>query len=63
LELLPNNGGVVMICFVSSFIAGLFWVRGGKVGATLIEVADHIDHVVKIAGINHVGIGGNKLII
>ena len=45
LAALPANGGVVMVTFVSRFVAGEFWVRGGKVGATVIEVADHIDHV------------------
>ncbi len=29
------------------------------VGATLQDVADHIDHVRKVAGINHVGIGAD----
>jgi membrane dipeptidase len=56
---LKANNGIVMVVFLSKFVAGEFWVRGGKVGATLIEVADHIDHVVKIAGIDHVGIGGD----
>lgn len=56
---LPANGGVVMIVFLSKFVAGEFWVAGGKVGATILEVADHIDHAVKIAGIDHVGIGGD----
>jgi membrane dipeptidase len=55
LRMLPANGGVVMITFVSAFVAGPFWVRGGKVGATVIEVADHIDHVKQVAGIDHVG--------
>ncbi|HET9627983.1 MAG TPA: dipeptidase, partial [Novosphingobium sp.] len=27
--------------------------------ATLAELADHIDHIVKVAGIDHVGIGGD----
>lgn len=56
---LPANGGVVMIVFLSKFVAGEFWVRGGAVGATVIEVADHVDHAVKVAGIDHVGIGGD----
>lgn len=55
LRMLPDNGGVVMITFVSDFIAGPFWVRGGKVGATVVEVADHIDHVKEVAGIDHIG--------
>jgi len=28
-------------------------------GATLTDVADHIDHIRKVAGIDHVGIGGD----
>jgi membrane dipeptidase len=27
--------------------------------ATISEVADHVDHIVKIAGIDHVGIGSD----
>ena len=59
LERLKTNGGIVMIVFLSKFVAGEFWVRGGQVGATIIEVADHVDHAVKVAGIDHVGIGGD----
>lgn len=56
---LKENGGIVMLVFLSKFVGGEFWVRGGKVGATIIEVADHVDHAVKVAGIDHVGIGGD----
>lgn len=63
LERLRDNGGVVMIVFLSKFVAGEFWVRRdgsrGRVGATLREVADHVDHAVRTAGIDHVGIGGD----
>jgi len=59
LQQLPQNGGIVMVVFLSKFVAGEFWVSGGKVGATVLEVADHIDHAVKVAGIDHVGIGGD----
>lgn len=31
LLLLAANGGVIMVTFVSEFVAGQFWVRGGKV--------------------------------
>ncbi|MDA1307664.1 MAG: membrane dipeptidase, partial [Acidobacteria bacterium] len=27
--------------------------------ATIIEVADHIDHIRTVAGIDHIGIGGD----
>ncbi len=59
LKLLPENKGIVMITFVSSFIAGKFWVRGGEVGATIIEVAEHIDYIKKLIGIDYIGIGGD----
>eukprot|EP00605_Chrysophyceae_sp_TOSAG23-4_P000971 GSChrysophyteH1.ASY1.ANO1.1071.1 assembled CDS len=59
LAMLPANGGIIMVTFVASFIAGQFWVKDGKVGATVVEVADHIDHIRNIAGIDHIGIGGD----
>lgn len=59
LRLLAVNGGVIMVTFVSGFIGGEFWVRGGKVGATVMDVADHIDHIRSVAGIDHIGIGGD----
>ena len=54
-----ENGGVVMINVSTNFIAGPFWVRGGKVGATLLEVADHIDHIKKVIGWEYIGIGAD----
>lgn len=48
---LPQNGGVVMVTFVPGFVAS------GK--ATLSQVADHLDHIRKVAGADHVGIGGD----
>jgi membrane dipeptidase len=52
LRLLPKNGGVVMVTFVPAFL-----VRGGK--ATLADVANHMDHIRKVAGADHVGIGSD----
>jgi membrane dipeptidase len=52
LRLLPKNGGIVMITFVPVFLRA-----GGK--ATLADVANHMDHVRKVAGPDHVGIGGD----
>lgn len=59
LESLKVNGGVIMINVSTNFVAGPFWVRGGMVGATLIEVADHIDHVKAVAGVDHIGLGAD----
>lgn len=52
LRRLPDNGGVVMVTFVPSFVSA-----GDS--ATLAEVADHIDHVANVAGVDHVGIGSD----
>jgi membrane dipeptidase len=52
LRRLPANGGVVMITFVPGFISR-------EPGATLSHVADHIEHVRRVAGADHVGIGGD----
>ena len=91
LQMLPKNGGVVMITFVPGFISQEVADHGTKQTAaqqsaraqfpnndayvatamerwraenpepraTLSQVADHIDHVRKIAGIDHIGLGGD----
>ena len=52
LRRLPDNGGVVMITFVPGFLTS-------NDEATLSDVADHIEHVVEVAGVDHVGIGSD----
>ena len=52
LRLLPKNGGIVMVTFVPGFLRA-----DGK--GTLSDAADHMDHVRKVAGADHVGIGGD----
>ncbi len=91
LQMLPKNGGVVMITFVPGFISQAVADHGAKLAeaqqsfrvqfpnndayvatalerwraehpeprATLAQVADHIDHVRKVAGIDHLGLGGD----
>jgi membrane dipeptidase len=91
LKLVAQNGGVVMVTFVPSFVAPegagriqlvLTEQRRQKAlhpddpkavqaamddwektnpgpRATLAQVADHIDHVRKLAGIDHLGIGSD----
>lgn len=65
---LPRNGGVVMVTFVPGFVsqAQINWNRqpeaqrsGTRPVATLAQVADHIDHIRRVAGVDHVGIGGD----
>ncbi|MDA0329778.1 MAG: dipeptidase [Gemmatimonadetes bacterium] len=52
LRRLPENGGVVMVTFVPSFVTA-------NEPATIADVADHVDHVANLAGIDHVGIGSD----
>jgi membrane dipeptidase len=91
LQLLPKNGGVVMVTFVPGFLSPKVaawqklqdaerarltkqfptdaaavtrdvdeWTKAHPAPrATLAEAADHIDHVRKIAGIDHIGFGSD----
>jgi membrane dipeptidase len=65
---LKQNGGVVMVTFVPGFTsqALIDWGRtpaaqrtGTAPVATLAQVADHIEHIRRVAGIDHVGLGGD----
>lgn len=91
LALLPANGGVVMVTFVTSFISPEVAAHGQRASAerarlqgahpgdeaavtagmetwrkanpepraTLAQVADHIDHIRRVAGIDHIGLGSD----
>ena len=91
LQLLPKNGGVVMVTFVPGFLspkvaawgkleteetnrlqqqfpsdeaarkAGIeTWRKANPAPrATVADAADHIDHIRKVAGIDHIGLGGD----
>jgi membrane dipeptidase len=91
LRRLPENGGVVMVNLVPSFLSQEFWLWSARRSAEearlkslnpanaaavtagvaawteanprprvdASDVADHIEHIVRIAGYNHVGIGGD----
>ena len=52
LKMLQNTGGIVMVTFVPGFLTA-------EPKATLANVADHMDHIRKVAGPDHVGIGGD----
>ncbi len=83
---LPDNGGVVMVTFIPSFLSKKVWemeeglwatdaaivttreyreiwlahdAKYGAVRATLSDVADHIEHIRDVAGVDHVGIGSD----
>ncbi|HET9268532.1 MAG TPA: dipeptidase [Vicinamibacterales bacterium] len=68
LRQLPKNGGLVMVTFVPQFVSRevAAWNArpeaertGAAPRATLAQVADHIEHIRKTAGIDHVGLGGD----
>ena len=65
---LPRNGGVIMVTFVTSFISEPYRVwadsgrgppKGPRPRITIKDVADHIEHIRRVAGVNHVGIGSD----
>jgi membrane dipeptidase len=51
LRALAKNDGVIQMCMLSKY------VKKSDSMATVSDVVDHIDHIVKVAGIDHVGIG------
>jgi membrane dipeptidase len=68
LRLLPKNGSLVMVTFVPQFVSRevAAWNArpeaertGPAPRATLAQVADHIEHIRRTAGIDHVGLGGD----
>ena len=60
LKLTAVNGGVVMVNFYSGFITPTEQLKkNDKDPGTLSDVVDHIEHVINVAGIDHVGIGSD----
>lgn len=62
---LSTNGGIAMTTFVPAFISAEYnaWEQAGKVGPAphvgVEIVADHIEHAREVAGIDHIGLGGD----
>jgi membrane dipeptidase len=68
LQRMADNGGVVMVTFVTVFVNQElkdWWEtpeedrEGPMPEATLADVADHIEHVRDVAGVDHVGLGSD----
>ena len=65
LERLTDNGGVAMVTFVPKFVSQAVadWDTGGQHGprptATISDVVAHCEHVREVAGIEHIGLGGD----
>jgi membrane dipeptidase len=68
LRAIGSNGGVIMINFMGMvldpdkstfrFILDLL-LHGGNADVSVSEVVDHIEHVIEVAGIEHVGLGSD----
>ncbi|KAK6976061.1 dipeptidase 1 [Biomphalaria glabrata] len=52
LNKLPKNGGIVMVVFYNDYI-------NCSSTASVEQVADHIDHIKNLIGVDHVGIGSD----
>ena len=65
LERLRDNDGVLMLTFVPQFLSAGYsaWFDGPKDTpaplVTLTEVVAHIEHARRVAGIRHIGLGGD----
>ena len=55
LRALAGNGGVIQIAAVPNYIR----TKDPAAPPTLKDFVDHLDHAVKVAGIDHVGIGSD----
>jgi membrane dipeptidase len=62
LRRLPENGGVVMVVFYPWHVSEALRAYDGPGDppwATLLDVADHIEYVRDVAGLDHVGLGSD----
>ncbi len=61
LKATAENGGVVMVNFYSGFVVPMEVQKetNRQFPGNVQLVADHIDHIVEVAGIDHVGIGAD----
>ncbi len=60
LKRLPTNGSVVMINFMSGYVVPTEQIKAEPQARGHYKmVVDHIEHVIKTAGIDHVGIGSD----
>ena len=53
LRALAKNGGVIQVCIFASYMSP------DRTKTSIDDVVAHIDHCVKVAGIDHVGIGSD----
>ena len=62
---LSDNGGVLMVTFVPQFLSDEYsaWFDGPRTApaprVTVSDVADHVEHARDVAGLDHIGLGGD----
>lgn len=62
---LADNGGVQMVTFVPMFLSHDYaaWEAAGASGkappVTVVDAANHVEHARQVAGIDHIGLGGD----
>lgn len=60
LKMMPANGGVVMVNFYSKYVVPSELLKQDEtLPGSIHDVVDHIQHIIKVAGIDHVGIGSD----
>lgn len=60
LKRIPQNGGIVMVNFFSRFVIPTVELeKDDTQRGSIHDVVDHIQHIIKVAGIDHVGIGSD----
>lgn len=60
LPLVRQNGGVIMVNFFSAFIVPTEQLKQNPMArGTIHDVVDHIDHLARHCGVEHVGIGSD----
>lgn len=60
LRMMPENGGVVMVNFYSKYVVPTDRLKKNERQAgTIHDVVDHIEHIIEVAGIDHVGLGSD----
>lgn len=61
IKVLAKNGGVIQICILTNYLLGREESRreNSRKQAVVQDIVDHIDHVVKLAGVDYVGIGSD----
>ncbi len=60
LRLMPKNGGVVMVNFYSKYVIPTVELeKDDTQRGSIHDVVDHIEHIINVAGIDHVGLGSD----